>query len=70
MHASVYMMYRLTFKIRRALVGNKIVDNSDVVGESPAGCSNYIFILYLTHDLNMLHKGNCIKRRELFKLRD
>ena len=31
--------YRQTSNIRRTLVGNKIVDNSDVVGESPVGAA-------------------------------
>ena len=35
--------YRQVSNIRRTLVGNKIVDHSDVVGASPVG-SNYIFI--------------------------
>ena len=29
--------YRQTFDISRTLVGNNVVDHSDVVGESPAG---------------------------------
>ena len=31
--------YRKTSNIRRILVGNKIVDNSDVVGASPVGAA-------------------------------
>ena len=31
--------YRQTFNIRRALVGNKIVDHSDVVRASPVGAA-------------------------------
>ena len=31
--------YRKTSNIDRTLVGNKIVDNSDVVGASPAGAA-------------------------------
>ena len=31
--------YRQTSNISRTLVGNKIVDNSDVVGESPVGAA-------------------------------
>ena len=31
--------YRQTSYIRRALVGNKIVDHSDVVGASPVGAA-------------------------------
>ena len=32
-------MYRKTSSISRTLVGNKIVDNSDVVGASPVGAA-------------------------------
>ena len=32
-------MYRQTFKIRRSLVGNKLVDHSDAVGASPFGAA-------------------------------
>ena len=31
--------YRLVSNIRRALVGNYIVDNSDVVGATPVGAA-------------------------------
>ena len=31
--------YRKTSNIRRTLVGNKVVDHSDVVGASPAGAA-------------------------------
>ena len=31
--------YRKTFSISRTLVGNKIVENSDVVGASPVGAA-------------------------------
>ena len=33
------LTYRNTFNICRTLVGNKIVDNSDVVGASPVGAA-------------------------------
>ena len=33
------MKYRQTSNIRRTLVGNKIIDNSDVVGASPIGAA-------------------------------
>ena len=33
------MKYRKTSTISRTLVGNKIVDNSDVVGASPVGAA-------------------------------
>ena len=32
-------LYRKTSHIRRTLVGNKIVDHSDVVGASPVGAA-------------------------------
>ena len=32
-------IYRKTSNISRTLVGNKIVDNSDVVGASPVGAA-------------------------------
>ena len=32
-------MYRKTSNISRTLVGAKIVDNSDVVGEAPVGAA-------------------------------
>ena len=32
-------MYRKVSNIRRTLVGNKIVDHSDVVGASPVGAA-------------------------------
>ena len=47
----LYLHYRKVSNIRGTLVGNKIVDHSDVVGASPVACrrcSNYIFILDLT----------------------
>ena len=34
-----YRTYRKTSNISRTLVGNKIVDNSDVVGASPVGAA-------------------------------
>ena len=52
----------------RTLVGNKIVDHSDVVGNIACRrCSNYIFILDLTPGFNGLGKDNCKTRRETFK---
>ena len=33
------IVYRKTSNIRRTLVGNKIVDHSDVVGASPVGAA-------------------------------
>ena len=34
-----YSTYRKTSTLSRTLVGNKIVDNSDVVGASPIGAA-------------------------------
>ena len=34
-----YQTYRQVSNIRRTLVGNKIVDNSDIVGASPVGAA-------------------------------
>ena len=36
---SVYSEYRKTSNISRTILGNKIVDNSDVVGPSPVGAA-------------------------------
>ena len=35
----LYFLYRKTSNIRGTLVGNKIVDHSDVVGASPVGAA-------------------------------
>ena len=43
----ILFIYRKISNIRRTLVGNRIVDRSDVVGASPVG-ANYILILDLT----------------------
>ena len=37
--AAILLTYRKTCNISRTLVGNKIVDNSDVVGASPVGAA-------------------------------
>ena len=53
------------------LVGNTIVDHSDVVGASPVGAApNYFFILDLTRGFNGLGKNNHKTRRETFKFGD
>ena len=39
MELSRKIKYRKTSKISRTLVGNKIVDNSDVAGASPVGAA-------------------------------
>ena len=59
-----------TSNIKQIIVGNRIVDNLDVVGAVPVGCSNYIFILDLTHAFNGLGKDNCKTRWETFKFWD
>ena len=38
-HHEAHLTYRQVSNIRRTLVGNKIVDNSDVVGASPVGAA-------------------------------
>ena len=65
-------IYRQVSNIRGTLVGNKIVDHSDVVGASIAcrRCSNYIFILDLTLGFIGLGKDNCKTSRETFKFGD
>ena len=55
--------------ISRTLVGNNIVDHSDVDGACRR-CSNYIFFLGLTPGFNGLDKDNCKTRREIFKFGD
>ena len=39
LHCLESYTYRKTSSISRTLVGNKIVDNSDVVGASPVGAA-------------------------------
>ena len=39
LHIFVHVQYHKTSNIRRTLVGNKIVDHSDVVGASPVGAA-------------------------------
>ena len=38
-HATRCLGYRENYNISRTLAGNKIVDNSDVVGASPVGAA-------------------------------
>ena len=59
--------YRQISNISRTLVGNIIVDHSDVVG---AACSSYIFILDLTPGFNGLAKDECKTRWKSFKFWD
>ena len=60
------MIYRQTFDINRTLVGNKIVDHSDVVGASPVGVAPTTSSFSIT-GLNGLGKDNCKTRRETFE---
>ena len=61
--------YHQTSNISCTLLGNDIIDHSDVVGAAPncRCCSNYIPILNLTPGFNTLSKANCKTRRETFK---
>ena len=60
--SGLYFIYKsllLNLQYKTHLVGNKIEDHSDVVGEAPVACSsNYIFILNLKPDFDWLGKGN------------
>ena len=57
--------YCQTSYISHILLGNKIVDHSDVVGASACQrCSNYIFMLDFIPGFNGLGKDNCKMRRE------
>ena len=51
--------YRETSNISRTLVGNKIVDNSDVVGASPVGAAP------TTSSFSTEHRFQWIERRQL-----
>ena len=51
------MIYRKTSNVRRTLVGNKIVDHSDVVGASPVGAPA-TYIRDLTVVLIQMMAGN------------
>ena len=59
--------FRKTSNISRILVGNKIVDNSDVVGASALLQLHMIFSLNLTPGFNGLGKDHCKRRQETFK---
>ena len=43
------LYYRQTFNINRTLVGNKIVDLSDVVEASPEGAAQTIYLFSTLH---------------------
>ena len=45
----VVLYYRIKFNIRRTLVGNKVVDHSDVVGASPVGAAPTTFSFSTWH---------------------
>ena len=62
--------YRQISTISCTLMGNEIVDHSDVVGASPDGAAPTIFILYLTPGFNRQGKDKCKTRRESFKFWD
>ena len=62
-------IYPQTSFIRRTLVGNKIMDHSDVFGVLLVG-SNYILIVDLTPGVNGLSNENRKERTETFKIWD
>ena len=62
-----WMKYRKTSNISGTLVGNTIVDHSDVVGATP---SNYIFILNLTSGFTGFGNDNRKTVRESLKCWD
>ena len=59
-----YEIYRQISNIRRTLVGNKIIDHSDVVGASPVGAAA------TTSSFSTCSKHNCKTRQETFKFWD
>ena len=65
------MYYRKTSNISRTLVGNKIVDNSDVVGASPVGAAATISSFSnLTPGFNGLSEDKCKWIQVTFKFWD
>ena len=66
-YETFHQIYRQTYNIRRTLMCNIIVDNSDVVGASPVGAAP---TTYLTPGFNRLGKDNCKTRWETFKFRN
>ena len=64
-----YEIYRQISNIRRTLVGNKIIDHSDVVGASPVGAAATTSS-FSTCSFNGLGKHNCKTRQETFKFWD
>ena len=61
--------YRQVSNIRHTLVGNKIVDHSDVVGASPVGAASTTSSLS-THGFIGWGQNNHKTRREAFKFWD
>ena len=61
--------YHQASNISHALIGNKIVDHSDVVGASPVGAAPTASS-FLTPGFNILHKDNCKMGRETFEFWD
>ena len=60
--------YRHVYNIRRTLVGNNILDHSDVVGASPVGAAPTISSFSIWHLAFIgLGKDSCKTRRETFK---
>ena len=60
-------MYRKISNINRTLVGNKLVDNSDVAGASPVGAAPTTSSFpNETPGVNGLGKGHCKRRQETF----
>ena len=61
--------YHQTSNISHALIGNKIVDHSDVVGASPVGAAPTASS-FLRPGFNILHKDNYKMGRETFEIWD
>ena len=59
----LHRLYRKSSNISRTLVGNKIVDHSDVVGASPAGAAPTTSSFWQTLGFNGLDKDNYKTRR-------
>ena len=57
-------VHQYNIDIRRILAGCKIVDHLDVIGASPVGAVDDIFILDLTPGFNGLGKCICKTRRK------
>ena len=70
--AATVMTYPETSDITRTLIGNEIVDHSDVFAASPVGAAltTRLFWSQLSPDFNKLRKDTCKGRLETFKLWD